>query len=734
MNFIKRAWFAVIRKPARTVIMLVIFLVIANLVLTGLSIQHATNVAETAARKQLGATLTLSYDTEKALEQARSEAEASGSNSGSRFRSFNITREPITEAMADAVAKQKDVISYNIIVNTYAMAENFDPVVTTGTSSSSTTTSSKASSSKASASSAAKASSAVTTISSQKTASKVSSSSKIASSKTETQTSSPNENSQNRTSSAAASSQAAVQTTASAASGTGTDSAVSGTGSAVSGTESAASSAVSQNNNENSRGTKTNSENTNYGKNDGNNYGNDQNATPPEDYGNNNGGNTTTSRSGSYSGRENNGGGGGMFTVMFGQGMTIPDVTIVGVSSTALYADFNDGTSTLVSGRNITPSDKGKKVVVIEQNLATQNNLKVGSTVIMTAPNSSTQVKYTVVGIYKTSSTSSQNGTGGGMRNMTYSEPYNYIYTDYQSALDIKTAISAATSTSSSSSTSSTVQTSSVSSYATSSTTSTGRVVSRGGSFGITSPGIDSVVYYLDDPKNMDKAISDIKKISSIDWNKFTITSDDSEYEQMVGTIQNVASTSKMIVLLVGIVGAVILALIMLLNVRERMYETGVMLSMGESKLKLLSQFAAEMVMIAAVAFIISAFTGQYISKSLTNYLVQTQINSVTSSASTQNGGYAYGGGGGEGGQNGGADQNGGGQNFGGGARNNYLNRLRYGNTASVKQITSLSVSISWYEFGGLCLAGLIIILLATIIPAISIMRFKPKDILTRAG
>lgn len=711
MNFLKRAWFAVIRKPSRTIIMFVIFLTIANLVLTGLSIQHATSEAENTARKQLGATLTLSFDMQKAMEQARSAQTQGNTSSGTQRGGFNIVRDPITEPMAQMVAKQKDVISYNIIVNTYAMANNFNPVVTAATSSSTTSTSS----SKASTTSSKKTTSSKTTTTANTASSKTSTTQTTtkpsrATSSAAQQGQQQQQGQQNSTGTQTQSTPAqATQTdsaTVSAASGTATDSTVSTAASepsASSATQAASSSAQQNRDQNNTVNQNPYGDMNNRNGNTNNTNGNTNNAQ--NNYTQNNGQTNQNMP-------QENAGGYGSFGG--GQGFTIPDVTVIGVSSTALYSDFNDGSSKLISGRQITTADKGKKVVLVEQNLATENSLKVGSTIVMTAPNSDTKVTYTVVGIYQASSQSTEGNNGGGMRSMTYTEPYNHIYTDYTSALDIKNIVEAESTSSSSSSSSSTTSSSSTSSSSSS---------NHRGTFGITSPGIDSVVYYLDDPKNMDTAISDIKKMN-IDWNKFTIQSDDSSYQEMVGAVQNVAKTSMIIVYLVAIVGAVILALIMLLNVRERMYETGVMLSMGESKLKLLAQFAVEMVLIAAVAFAASAFTGQYISRWTSDYLVKNEIASQTSSSTTQQT-QTYGGGQGQGG------------GYNGGPRSNYLNNIRMnggGVNNNVKPITSLSVSVSWYEFGGLCLAGLIIILLATIIPAISIMRFKPKDILTRAG
>ncbi len=56
--------------------------------------------------------------------------------------------------------------------------------------------------------------------------------------------------------------------------------------------------------------------------------------------------------------------------------------------------------------------------------------------------------------------------------------------------------------------------------------------------------------------------------------------------------MNNVASFARNIVLIVAIAGAIILALIVMLMVRERRFEIGVLMSLGESKLKIIGQFS----------------------------------------------------------------------------------------------------------------------------------------------
>lgn len=52
----------------------------------------------------------------------------------------------------------------------------------------------------------------------------------------------------------------------------------------------------------------------------------------------------------------------------------------------------------------------------------------------------------------------------------------------------------------------------------------------------------------------------------------------------MVGPIENIAATSKMIVYLVSIAGSIILGLIIMLTIKERRKELGILLAIGEKR------------------------------------------------------------------------------------------------------------------------------------------------------
>lgn len=360
----------------------------------------------------------------------------------------------------------------------------------------------------------------------------------------------------------------------------------------------------------------------------------------------------SSSSSSSSNAKNSQGGGQG------GPQMVQADLSIEGVISTALVDDFSDGDSKITDGRAITKSDVGKKVTVINETLAEENDLSVGDSItIESATDEDTTVKLKIVGIYKTTSSGDDQA-----QNFSFLNPYNKLYTPYTATAALK-----------------------------------------GDDYKNT---IDSAVYYMDDAKNMDTFVKAAKK-TSIDFDTYTLNTNDQLYQQMVGPIENVASFSKNVVYLVSVAGAVILGLIVMMSIRERKYEMGVLMAIGEKRWKLIGQFLTEILIVAVIAIGLASVTGNLVANQLGNQLLSQQISSSTDSTQTASG-QMPGDGGGMGGK-------------------------MFGHSSSnVDVIDSLNVAVSMNDMLILGGIGILIAIIATLLPSISVLRLHPKTILTK--
>ncbi|EAC8432363.1 ABC transporter permease [Listeria monocytogenes] len=349
-----------------------------------------------------------------------------------------------------------------------------------------------------------------------------------------------------------------------------------------------------------------------------------------------------------------------------GQGgpqMVDADLSISGLLDSATSTDFEAGTSELTSGVAITSADKDKNVAMVEENLAKENDWKVGDSFTVTSSDGNTKVTLKIVGIYKTTDSGSDMA-----QNFSFLNPYNKVYVPYTVANTIK-----------------------------------------GSDYKNT---VDSAVYTMDDAANISAFEKEAKKVDSIDWDTFKLDANDTLYQQMIGPINSVASFSKNVVYIVSIAGALILGLLVMMQVRDRKYEMGVLLAIGEKRGKLIAQFFVEILIVALVSFGLAAASSHYVAQLAGNQLLAQQNSSTTeTTTSTENRGP---GGSGQGGGPGGFGQS--------------VSNL----TKNTEQIKELDIQVTledMLKMGGI---GIGIAFISVLLPAALVLRMNPKTILTK--
>lgn len=337
------------------------------------------------------------------------------------------------------------------------------------------------------------------------------------------------------------------------------------------------------------------------------------------------------------------------------EGMTTPDFSLNGVTNMELLDSFSNGTLKIVDGVALT-SDAKENSVVIDENLATENDLKVGDTFKLKSTTTNQTQKLTIIGL----SSSTDASSDASFRAAGFMDPMNQMYVSNETLADFATE--------------------------------DGTVSAS------------SVVYSLKDPSEIEAFKQKAKSVSSVDWDTFTLDANDAAYQKMVGPIEQVASFSKSVVYLVSIAGGLILALLILLSVRERRKEMGILMAMGEKRSKLMGQLLVETFAIAAVAFLITYATGGMTSQFMTNQLLNREVTEAASSATTD----GFGGpGGGPGGQ---------GQQL----------------LASIPQITEMTTKIDWSTLAQVVQIGSLIVFLSVLLPSLILLRMNPKEILLR--
>lgn len=337
------------------------------------------------------------------------------------------------------------------------------------------------------------------------------------------------------------------------------------------------------------------------------------------------------------------------------------DISISGTNATATTTSFKGGTAEIIDGVGITDEDMDSNKAVIEITLAQANDITVGDMIKIERDDKT--YKLNIVGIYK-----STESTDSRSMQMASLNPYNTIYTSYTFANKVK-----------------------------------------GSDYKNTA---DSVVFHVTDPEKM-PAFVKAATATGLDTDTYSLTTNDQQYQQMVQPLDNVKSFANKIVLLVAIAGTVILALIVMLTIRERKYEIGVLMSLGEKRSKIIAQFFAELIFVLALALVVAGVSGQFVGNAVGKQLIEQQTTTQTSDATSS---AQQGPGGGQAPSN----MPSGGSGMGGNAQA----------TDMQQQISDLDITLSIKELMELGGFGLGISFLAVLIASIGIMRMKPKKIL----
>ena len=213
--------------------------------------------------------------------------------------------------------------------------------------------------------------------------------------------------------------------------------------------------------------------------------------------------------------------------------------------------------------------------------------------------------------------------------------------------------------------------------------------------------GFNELTVSVDDPQNMEKIVTKVKEIKGVDWKGFAIMVDNEGYENAAFSLQQLSELVSTILIVVLIVSVVILSLILTLWSRTRVHETGILLSLGIRKLSILGQYIAEVLIIAVLAFSFSYFSSNAIAGQMGTIL---QPEQSAADVQVEEDGISAG------------------------------SRGEAGTDMGTQEIEmpQLQVTVQIQDMGVLFLIGLGIVTVSAGISSISVMRLKPREILSK--
>ncbi len=212
----------------------------------------------------------------------------------------------------------------------------------------------------------------------------------------------------------------------------------------------------------------------------------------------------------------------------------------------------------------------------------------------------------------------------------------------------------------------------------------------------------------------------------------FTVRTNEDQATAGLASVRNVKSFAATFLVVSLAIGAIVLFVINMINIRERKYEIGVLRTIGVGKARLTAKFVAELLIVGLVALLIGAGIGAVASKSVSNALLASEIESsqarsdeVGRNFGMPPGGFDSESGGMAGGRDGASEVPGR-----AGGRGGMSMGLPGRGSPSIQAYDSIDAVVDAGVLGKLLGIGLLLILVSSLAAMISIQRFSPLTIL----
>ncbi len=227
--------------------------------------------------------------------------------------------------------------------------------------------------------------------------------------------------------------------------------------------------------------------------------------------------------------------------------------------------EFDDGTYVITQGRLRNKEDEGKDTLLLSEEFAGKNNISVGDIIDLTSGTDKQIYSFEVIGIFKGSS----------------SFMVDQMHTSLESAKKLNKTLA-------------------------------------------DDSNAASVRFRLKDPMDIDAFISQHEKQMPNEY--ITLYASDNEYKSLTRPLDLISTVISILLVVVFAAGAIIMLAIITIFVRDRKFEIGLLLSSGEGKLKILSQFLMEILVVSIIAFTIAAAASRFSADYAASWIVKNQL------------------------------------------------------------------------------------------------------------
>lgn len=250
-----------------------------------------------------------------------------------------------------------------------------------------------------------------------------------------------------------------------------------------------------------------------------------------------------------------------------------PKLKLIGGAGNTDLPEFTKGLRKITQGN----APKKDNEVLISEELAKLNNLKVGDTIHLNDVKESKSHDYKISGIYEDKTAMD----GGSGIDMPIFNRRNEIITTFANAMLLN------------------------------------------------ADDMNQVraTYEINDPKDFESFKDAVRKLGISD--DYSISIDEKSYNKAVGPINNLNSTVSYFIIIILAIATGVLMLLSILSIKERQYEIGVLRAMGMKKAKVGMSFIVESVIILLISLTIGLGIGSISTKPIATTLLNQQIQSM---------------------------------------------------------------------------------------------------------
>ena len=257
-------------------------------------------------------------------------------------------------------------------------------------------------------------------------------------------------------------------------------------------------------------------------------------------------------------------------------------VSLEATNNTKRNILFSSRVFTIKEGKNIEENDKNS--IIVHEEFAKQNNLKLGDEVNLELLDieESEKIKshkFKIIGIFSGKKQETYTGLSSD-----FSE--NMVFVDYSTSQEILNK------------------------------SENNKIANK-------------ILMYSSSAESTDLALNKLKELK-IDESTYFVKKDSNAFEESLESVSGIKHIIKIMTYSIMLGGMVVLSLILILWLRERIYEIGIFLSIGTSKIQIIMQFIFELLFISIPSIISSLFLGNVLLKVIAGGIINSEDSMIS--------------------------------------------------------------------------------------------------------